>query len=188
MVSIVQKENEILRQIAREVTPEEIKRPALKKILRGMQVALDSQEDGVAIAAPQIGEPLRIFIVSKRIFEMEERQEEILSGKPKSNEASEVKKEEQKDMIFINPKMIKLSREKKLMEEGCLSVRWVYGKVKRSVKAIIEAQNEKGELIKRGASGLLAQVFQHELDHLEGTLFIDKAVDIKEVKPEGEYA
>ncbi len=69
------------------------------------------------------------------------------------------------------------------MPEGCLSVRWLYGKTLRSKKASIEAYNEKGKKIRRGASQLLAQIFQHETDHLKGVLFIDHAEDIREELP-----
>ena len=70
------------------------------------------------------------------------------------------------------------------MEEGCLSVRWLYGKVRRSSKATINAYDEHGKKIVRGASGLLAQIFQHECDHLDGTLFIDKAKELWEMSEE----
>jgi peptide deformylase len=70
------------------------------------------------------------------------------------------------------------------MEEGCLSVRWLYGKVPRSTRASITALNEKGEKISRGASGLLAQIFQHECDHLNGILFTDKADEVWEMTEE----
>lgn len=88
------------------------------------------------------------------------------------------------DLIFFNPKIIKLSKTKKKVPEGCLSVRWLYGNVSRSTKAFIEAYNEKGEKVSRGASGLLAQIFQHEIDHLNGILFIDTAEDIEDIPPE----
>jgi peptide deformylase len=87
-------------------------------------------------------------------------------------------------MVFINPTITRLSRDKRLMEEGCLSVRWLYGTVRRSVKASIRAYNERGELVERGASGLLAQIFQHECDHLEGLLFTDKADNVWEMSDE----
>jgi peptide deformylase len=70
------------------------------------------------------------------------------------------------------------------MEEGCLSVRYLYGKVRRSKKATIEAYNEHGKKFTAGASGILAQIFQHETDHLNGILFIDKAKQIEEILPE----
>ena len=69
------------------------------------------------------------------------------------------------------------------MPEGCLSVRPLYGKTFRSTKATITAYNKNGKKFTRGASGLLAQIFQHETDHLNGILFIDHAKDIKEEVP-----
>ena len=70
------------------------------------------------------------------------------------------------------------------MPEGCLSVRWLYGEVKRSTNATILAYDEKGEKFTRGAGGLLAQIFQHETDHLDGILFTDKARNLEEMSPE----
>ena len=70
------------------------------------------------------------------------------------------------------------------MEEGCLSVRYLYGKIRRSKKITMKAYNENGKIFQRGASGLLAQIFQHENDHLDGKLFIDKAKDIEDLPPE----
>ena len=67
--------------------------------------------------------------------------------------------------------------------EGCLSVRWLYGKTYRSKKAMIIAYDENGKRFQRGASGLLAQIFQHETDHLKGVLFTDHAKEIKEELP-----
>ena len=72
-------------------------------------------------------------------------------------------------------------KDKKFMDEGCLSVRPFYGKVRRATKATVEAYNEEGKKFTFGGSGLLANIFQHEIDHLDGILFIDKAKDINEV-------
>lgn len=165
MVKIVQKENAVLRKKAKEVLLKEIKTPKIKKIISDMKKALDSQDDGVAIAAPQIGVPLRIFVVSSKIFLKTEGTKKI-------------------DLVYINPKIIKLSKKTREMQEGCLSVRWLYGDVKRSINATIEAHNEKGEKFTRGAGGLLAHIFQHEVDHLNGILFIDKADNLEELEPE----
>ena len=171
---IVQKENKVLRQNSKEVPVREITTPKIKKILKEMSSALKSQNDGVAIAAPQIGHLLRIFIVSGKIFD-----KDFIRGQGLPVN----KKNVPKDLIFINPKILKLSREKEWVPEGCLSVRWLYGKTHRSKKAMITAYNENGKKFKRGASGLLAQIFQHETEHLNGTLFIDHAKDIKEELP-----
>jgi len=86
-------------------------------------------------------------------------------------------------LVFINPKIFKLSREKDWVPEGCLSVRWLYGKTYRSKKATVEAYDKNGKKFKMGGSGLLAQIFQHETDHLNGILFTDHAKDIKEELP-----
>ncbi len=72
------------------------------------------------------------------------------------------------------------------MEEGCLSVRWLYGQVPRSVKVSLEASDITGKKFRVGASGLLAQVFQHETDHLNGVLFIDTAENVEDIPPEKE--
>ena len=81
---IVQKEDKILRKTAKTVAIEDIKSRKIETIIRRMGMALDSQEDGVAIAAPQIGENLRIFVVSKKIFEImaEEKRKNMLRGWP----------------------------------------------------------------------------------------------------------
>lgn len=165
---ILQRENPILRQKAKIVAKEDLNTPEFKKILADMKMALDSQSDGIAIAAPQIGASVRVFLVSGKVLKQAD---------PSLNHDGS-------DLYFINPKILKLSREKKEIEEGCLSVRWYFGMVKRSTKATISAWNEKGEKIERGAGGILAQVFQHETDHLEGVLFSDHADELWEMTEE----
>jgi peptide deformylase len=168
MSNIVQKDNPILRGKAKSVPVEEIGSKKIAEIIEVMKVAMHSQKDGVAIAAPQIGESLQIFAISG-----------ILLKKAIKNY-----KGDESDLVFINPKITKTSKDKKEMEEGCLSVRWLYGKVNRSTRVTLEAYNEKGEKITRGASGLLAQIFQHECDHLKGVLFTDKTHEVWEMSAE----
>lgn len=170
---IVQKGQAILRETARNVPTDQIPSLDIQNIVINMKKALDSQDDGVAIAAPQIGVPLRIFIVSKKV-------QILVKGKDLSKE--EVSKLE--DTVYINPEIKKLSRLKTRVDEGCLSIRYLYGKVERAEKATVTAYDEKGSKFTTGGSGLLAQIFQHEIDHLNGILFIDKADDIVEVLPE----
>jgi len=180
-IKIVQKEDPVLRQEAKAVPVSEITSEKIKKDIEKMKNALDSQSDGVAIAAPQIGLSLRIFVISGKVFQLIKLQK---NGTEEEIDFKTLKKTEL-DEVYINPKIIKSSKESEFMEEGCLSVRWLYGKVKRAKKVTIEAWNENGETFRRGAGGLLAQIFQHETDHLNGTLFIDKAVDIEEMEAEG---
>lgn len=168
MVNIVQNGDSILRELAQTVPVKEIKTPKIQKIIEEMKTAMNSQKDGVAIAAPQIGVPLRIFLVSDSIMK----------------EADPEYRSIGRDLVFINPTLSRLSRDKHEVEEGCLSVRYKYGKVKRSIKATVKGYNELGEVVERGASGLLAQIFQHEADHLDGILFIDKAYDVVDIPPE----
>ncbi len=173
MVPILQKENKVLRYKALPVPIKQITSPKIQELITDMKKALASQDDGVAIAAPQIGSSYRIFVVSGKIFDPEFG-EENYTGKNLSR---------YEDLVFINPEFVKLSKKKTLLPEGCLSVRWLYGDVERSTQATVKAYNERGELFTRGASGLLAQIFQHEIDHLEGILFIDKARNLEEVLP-----
>ncbi|MEK7634997.1 MAG: peptide deformylase [Patescibacteria group bacterium] len=185
MNEIVQKDNKILRKIAKEVPIEEIGSRKIETIIRRMIKALDSQDDGVAIAAPQIGENLRIFVVSKKIFEI--MAEEKMKSTASKREKLETFAEEQvgyKDMVFINPQILKTSKKKMPMEEGCLSVRWLYGKVERAEKTLVKAYDENGKPFTMGGTGLLSQAFQHETDHLDGVLFTDKATGLKEMVPE----
>ena len=150
----------VLRDTARAVTQEDFDTGIVSSVLKKMHSALDARSDGVALAAPQIGEPLRMFIVSGKIFNQEKMKIPV------------------RDLIFINPELIELSKEKTHMEEGCLSVADLYGKVQRSEKAVIRAQNEDGEPVTLEGTGLLAQIFQHECDHLDGILFTDTATEL----------
>ena len=168
MARIVQKEDPVLREKAAALAPEDIRSGRIRRIIADMKEALAREKDGVALAAPQIGVPLRIFIVSGHIFDPEALARDDKSG-------------EYEDLVFINPEIVKESKKKVPMEEGCLSVRGVYGQVRRAEKVTIDAYNERGEKIRRGASGLLAQIFQHEIDHLNGILFTDKTKNAQEI-------
>src|SRR3989344_671350 len=160
---ILQRDNKVLRSKAKSIPIKDIGSKKILNIIKRMGQVLHAEEDGVALAAPQIGESIRLFIVSGDIL--------ILNKNPKP------------DLIFINPEIIKTSKNKKKVEEGCLSIRWLYGQVKRSEKVTIRAYDETGRRFERGASGLLAQIFQHEMDHLDGILFIDKAENLREIPP-----
>ena len=188
MKKILQKEEKILHLNAKEVPVLEIKTAKIKKVLKEMSEALKSQDDGVAIAAPQIGYSLRIFVVAGKIFSKEFAKQGASQGDgprgsaaPTRADSDPVRRDSiEKDVIFINPTISKLSRDKEWLPEGCLSVRPIYGKTFRSKKATVTAYDETGKKFTRGASGLLAQIFQHETDHLNGILFIDHAKDLKE--------
>jgi len=168
MVKIIQVGNPILRGSAKDVSLDEISSVKIKKILAEMSKALNKEKDGVALAAPQIGASLRIFIVSNKVFNFEKDDNEHTLSPSASPSASS-------DLIFINPTIIKISKTREESDEGCLSTRGKYGIVKRAKKITIHAYDENGKIFERGASGLLAKIFQHEIDHLNGILFIDKS-------------
>ncbi len=160
MTTIVQSPDPVLRQVAAPVAKTAITTPAFQKIITSMKHALAEQEDGVAIAAPQIGESIRVFVVAAR-----------------------ASKQLTSDTVFINPEFVRIGKEKKELSEGCLSVRWKYGTVKRATTATVRALNIDGNEFVMSARGLLAQIFQHEIDHLDGTLFIDKAKHLEDMPP-----
>ncbi|MEK7069908.1 MAG: peptide deformylase [Patescibacteria group bacterium] len=181
MTTIVQTGDNILRETAKEIALAEIKTPKIKAILKKMTTALSSAKDGVALAAPQIGIPLRIFIVlkehteqktPKEIKEMQEKKNLAIAEKKTNENKTEI-------AIFINPRITKISKKKQTVKEGCLSVVGVFGVIVRAEKITLEAYNEKGEKFSRGASCLLSQVFQHEMDHLNGVLFTDTAYNLE---------
>lgn len=161
MAKLVPENHPALHTIAEEVPVTDITSPHIQKILTDMRRALDAYNvegfNGVAIAAPQIGVSLRMFLVHSS----DEREPNTLP-----------------DLIAINPKIIKTSRRTHIVGEGCLSVPERYGAVKRATHATIRAYDERGVLYERGAGGLLAQIFQHECDHLDGTLFVERAENV----------
>lgn len=169
---ILQQTEPVLRKIAPEVPLGDIPTPKVQTILKEMSQALATQADGVAIAAPQIGYSLRIFVVAGKVFD-----KDFLNPE---KDKKERKATNYKDVVFINPTILKLSKKKAWVPEGCLSVRPWYGQTHRSTQALIEAYDENGVKFTRGGSGLLAQIFQHETDHLNGILFIDHAKELKE--------
>jgi peptide deformylase len=116
--------------------------------LSGRMAELMREEKGVGLAATQIGWPFRFMLINT-------------TGEPGKVEA------------FINP--VILSRRGKLFEEeGCLSVPGVFAKVRRAEIVTVRATRPDGETVEMEAQGLIARAWQHELDHLDGTLFVDR--------------
>jgi len=110
---------------------------------------------GVGLAGPQVGYLKRIFVTHA---------------------------EKDEPRVFINPSITWTSQEEANMEEGCLSLPGFYSVVKRPAKIKIQAWNEKGRAFTIETSGMLARVIQHEYDHLEGVLFIDRLSEAKRGK------
>ncbi|MFH1253020.1 MAG: peptide deformylase [Candidatus Uhrbacteria bacterium] len=148
MLPILTNPNPTLRKVSKPVKSAEILRPEFQKFLDEMIETM--KRDGVGLAAPQVGILERAIIV-------------------KTKTGPEA---------FINPKIISASLRLAEGEEGCLSVPGVWGIVKRHTKVKIKAFNRRGEKVLIKASDLEAVIFQHEIDHLDGILFIDKVEKI----------
>ena len=167
---IVKNPNPVLFLRAKEIPPENILSPEIQNIIQQMKEALQKTPEGIGLAAPQIGYSLRIFLAS----------EEALRWK-KTEEKNDESKKKWDYYVFINPAIAKTSHETKEDIEGCLSIPGTYGTVTRSEKVTVTAHDETGKKFTRGTSHLYARVMQHEIDHLNGVLFISKAKDIKKL-------
>lgn len=148
-------EDEILRKKLPPVILEKEDKKELRDLIKKMRVIMKSA-NGIGLSANQIGLEKRIFV-------------------------AEVPDEQGRSKFYtvINPEIVKKSKEKLNLEEGCLSIPKTYGEVERSSKVILTGYNLQGKKLKIKAWGLLARVFQHEVDHLDGKLFIDRTKNIK---------
>jgi peptide deformylase len=184
---ILQDGDPVLRALAEPVSEDLFGSAELSQIVTDMIETLDTQRDGVALAAPQIGISYRIFVV---------RFDRTLPAPipPSDEDASETQRETLVVKtaapltpiigVFINPEFVRSSRKRVEMDEGCLSVRGIYGTTLRHERATIRARAVDGSRFERGGGGLVAQIFQHEIDHLNGILFTDHAIEYTEVRKE----
>ncbi len=160
MSKLVPVNHPALHTMAEEITAEDFSDGTVTKIIKGLRKAIKTYDvDGysaVAIAAPQIG-------ISKRVFLIEDQS---------------TREDALPTVIAINPRFSKLSKKTHEVNEGCLSIPDTYGMVIRHKNVTIEATDENGKPFTRGAGGLLAQIMQHETDHLDGILFTDKATQV----------
>ncbi len=128
----------------------------IRELIREMFVTM-RVEDGIGLAAPQIGKSIRLFVVQA---------------------------DDDVERAFINPQIIETSLETESYEEGCLSIPKQYEDVIRPSRVTVQALNERGRRFTLEADGLLARVIQHEYDHLDGVLFIDRIDPDKKEKIE----
>lgn len=173
MKEIVQDGAPVLREAAKPVPKELFGSAELARLISDMSETLDGYPEGVALAAPQIGISYRLFIV---------RKDRTLPPQPINANVEQAEVE-----VYINPEIIKTSRRRARTNEGCLSVRGIYGTTKRHERITIKARTEGGACVQRGAGGLMAQIFEHEIDHLNGILFIDHAEHLIRVSHESSH-
>jgi len=164
-LKIVQVGDPVLRTVARSLTKDEILNTATQQFISSMINTL-RDAPGVGLAAPQVGISLQIAVI-------EDREEYINLLKPE-----DIKERDRRPVPFhviINPKLTLLEVENQAhFYEGCLSLSGFVGKVPRALKVFVTALNEKAEVVNIEAQGWYARILQHEIDHLNGTLHIDR--------------
>lgn len=152
-LEILAEPNKILRRKGRDLSFAELQSPKMQELISDMILTM-YKADGVGLAAPQIGENINLAVIA------------IKDG----------------ELVLVNPKITRYGIRKELGEEGCLSVPGVWGTVKRSKHIKVKAMGLTGKQIEFKAEGFFARVIQHETDHLNGILFIDKAEKINETE------
>jgi peptide deformylase len=148
-----------LRKVAEEIEPDY---PDLEQLIEDMFETMYSSS-GVGLAAPQVNKSIRLFIVDATPFEDE------------YPEAAGFKK------VFINPYILEESGEEWSFNEGCLSVPTVREDIIRKPKIVIEYQDLDFNIIEETYEGVMARIIQHEYDHIEGTIFVERVSPIRKM-------
>ena len=163
-LKIVQAGDPVLRQVGQPLAPEDIAKEEVQRLIRDMQDTL-RDAPGVGLAAPQVGVSLQIAVI--------EDQEEFMKHLP----VEELDKKGRRPVPFhvlINPKIVRAGDEKVEFHEGCLSLAGFSAIVPRALSIRVEYRNERGEPCSVEAAGWYARILQHEIDHLNGHLYIDR--------------
>lgn len=163
MLPIIKVPTQSLRVRSREVTQEELLSDSVQHLIDEMIPTMYG-DDGIGLAAPQVAQNVRIFVVGKEALKNFDVQKGAVDTKT--------------DLIVVNPVWTKLTKKTEWDVEGCLSVPKTYGKVKRYMDIHLEGWTRDGKPLSLDAHKFFARVIQHETDHLDGILFIDKAKDI----------
>ncbi|MFY0583869.1 peptide deformylase [Cystobacter fuscus] len=164
VLKIVQAGEPVLRRRARDLTPEEMTSPATGQLISLMR---DTMRDapGVGLAALQVGVDVRLVVIEDRA--------EYMAGLPAADLAA--REREPVDFhVLINPRLIVEDATPAEFQEGCLSVSGFLALVRRARGVRVEAFDEQGQPFSRSARGWYARILQHEVDHLDGTLYIDR--------------
>jgi peptide deformylase len=148
----------VLRQRAAEVDPTALRTPEVQRLIDDM-IETRRAAGGAGLAANQVSEPVRIAVV-----EIDEQTHARYPYKPLHPLS-----------VIVNPRLEPLSDERLVINEGCLSVPGLRGDVERYVSVVVHYLDRNGGERETEVRGLTAGTFQHELDHLDGTLFLDRA-------------
>jgi peptide deformylase len=154
----------VLRQVGRTLTPAELKSATIVKLIEQMRETMRAAP-GVGLAAPQIGESLQLAVIEDRAEYQEAVAPEDLAARGRGPVAFHV---------IANPRLTLLEAGPALFVEGCLSVSGFLATVPRALAVRVEALDHHGEAVTIEARGWYARILQHEIDHLQGTLYIDR--------------
>ncbi|MBI2008907.1 peptide deformylase [Candidatus Saccharibacteria bacterium] len=163
--------NPILRQKTAELSEEQILSEPIQELIGSMRHTLENRKYGVGLAAPQVGHNICLSVIH------------IRPTKTRPN----LPKAKWADLVIINPKIIKTYGAKIPTWEGCISLAEVFAKVSRYKKVELEYLDENAMRHKKIFNSLLAQVIQHEIDHLHSILFVDKVKDTSTFMSGSEY-
>lgn len=152
---IVVEPDPILHKVAKKVSNLELKMPLTQQLIDDMFATM-YDAPGIGLAAPQVGVPKRIIVVHLGT--------------------------EDQPYAVINPVLSDFAGES-VATEGCLSIPGKLGDVARAERCTVTGLDRKGKKLRIEAEGLLARCFQHEVDHLDGILILDKAINIRDVVP-----
>jgi peptide deformylase len=153
--------NPVLRRKARPVNRFD---DSLQKLVEDMIETMRAAP-GVGLAAPQVGFPERVIVVEY----------------PEDNEKEDSPK---KLYVVVNPELKTVSEEKELGIEGCLSIPGLQGEVERALAVTVKGLNRRGQPMRIKAKGWLARIFQHEIDHLDGIVYTNRATKVWKPTPE----
>jgi peptide deformylase len=163
-LKIVQAGDPVLRKQSRPLTREEISSPSIQQLIEEMRDTM-REAPGVGLAAPQIGESIQLAVIEDRA--------EYLNGLPEE-ELAERQRFAIPFHVIINPKLSFLDNSSAQFFEGCLSLEGLGAIVDRALNVRVECLNERGDQVTINAHGWYARILQHEIDHLNGTLYVDR--------------
>jgi peptide deformylase len=164
LLPIVRAGDPVLRRVARPLTPDELRSPRMADLIEAMRETMHAAP-GVGLAAPQIGEPLQLAVI-------EDRAEYHQRLSPA--ELAELGRSAVAFQVIANPHLTVLDAGPAVFAEGCLSVPGYAALVPRALSVKVDALDQRGEPITIQASGWYARILQHEIDHLQGTLYVDR--------------
>jgi|SRR5215813_128309 len=164
ILNIVQTGDPVLRRVSRDLTTEEVKRHTIQQLIESMRDTMRAAP-GVGLAAPQIGESLQLAVIEDRAEYLKHASRDELKERDRSPIDFHV---------IINPKISLLDDSSAYFFEGCLSVEGFQAIVPRAYTVRVDCLNERAEPVTINAQGWYARILQHEIDHLNGKLYIDR--------------